>query len=97
MEDTLSLVVIVITVDAGDVDTAAPMEVLSGGTKQANVANNEEHIPFTKRKRKMTSEVLEHFHDVKLEDGTGMCKCIHWKEKIINLKKELPHRCLGML
>ncbi|KAL7603379.1 hypothetical protein Lser_V15G14672 [Lactuca serriola] len=87
MEDTPCPDVIVITADDGDVDIAATMDDLAGGTAQANAANNEEQIPFTKRKRKKTSEVWEHFRDIKLEDGTEMCECIHCKEKIKKLKE----------
>ena len=44
-------------------------ENLKSGLEQANVANNDEPTPFTKRKRKFTSGVWAHFRAVTLADG----------------------------
>ncbi|KAK8568715.1 hypothetical protein V6N12_007258 [Hibiscus sabdariffa] len=84
---------IVITTD--DVEVVA---AVSGGAEQVDVANNEEQAPFTKRKRKKTSGVWEHFHLVKLSDGTEVFECIHCGEKIKKLKDgttTLLHRHIG--
>ncbi|KAL4364154.1 hypothetical protein GQ457_04G009370 [Hibiscus cannabinus] len=85
---------IVITA-ADDVEVVAAVE---GGAEQVDVANNEEQAPFTKRKRKKTSGVWEHFRLVKLSDGTEMSECIHCGEKIKKLKDGTTtplHRHIG--
>ena len=61
-------------------------ENLKSGLEQANVANNDEPTPFTKRKRKLTSGVWAHFRVVTLADGIQMGVCNYCGVKIKKLK-----------
>ncbi|KAI3500257.1 hypothetical protein L1887_36076 [Cichorium endivia] len=66
MENTPSPnVFVTIADDVGEVDTTAAVEDIGGGTTQADAANKEEPAPFTKRKRKKTSEAWHHFCTIK--------------------------------
>ncbi|KAK9018998.1 hypothetical protein V6N11_034041 [Hibiscus sabdariffa] len=67
-------------------DVVIVVAAVDGGAKQVDATNNEIQDPFTKRKRKKTSGVWEHFRLVKLYDETELCKCIHYGEKIKKLK-----------
>ncbi|XP_024969713.1 zinc finger BED domain-containing protein RICESLEEPER 2-like [Cynara cardunculus var. scolymus] len=80
MESTPEVVVI------GSNDGDDVVAVVDGGREKANIVNNEESTPYAKRKRKKTSGVWEHFHLVKLANGTEVCECIHYGEKIKKLK-----------
>ncbi|KAJ9565740.1 hypothetical protein OSB04_001706 [Centaurea solstitialis] len=60
-----------------------PEVIVIEGVEQANVDNNEESIPFTKRKRKLTFGVWVHFHVVTL---IQMSVCNHCGVKIKKLK-----------
>ncbi|KAK8515830.1 hypothetical protein V6N12_016136 [Hibiscus sabdariffa] len=71
---------------------------VDGGAKQVDATNKEEQASFTKRKRKKTSGVWEHFRLVKLSDGAEVSECIHCGEKINKLKDgtTIPlHRHIG--
>ncbi|KAE8704610.1 hypothetical protein F3Y22_tig00110450pilonHSYRG00968 [Hibiscus syriacus] len=70
-----------ITTDNEEVDAAATASV-----EHVDATNNEEPTPFTKRKRKKTSGVWEHFRMVKLHDGTDLCECSHCGEKFKKMK-----------
>ncbi|XP_039028849.1 zinc finger BED domain-containing protein RICESLEEPER 2-like [Hibiscus syriacus] len=78
MESTQNPDVVFITADNEEVDAAA--------TTSVEHVNNEEPTPFTRRKRKKTSGVWEHFRMVKLHDGTDLCECSHYGEKFKKMK-----------
>ncbi|KAK8553947.1 hypothetical protein V6N12_030926 [Hibiscus sabdariffa] len=84
-----------IVITADDVEVVA---AVGDGVEQVDATNNEEQAPFTKRKRKKTSGVWEHFRLVKLSDETEVSECIHCGEKIKKLKDGTTtplHRHIG--
>ncbi|KAK8565134.1 hypothetical protein V6N12_058709 [Hibiscus sabdariffa] len=68
MESTQNSEFVVPTTDDREVDAVSAV----AGAEQIDATNNEESTPFTKRKRKKTSGVWEHFRLVKLLDGTDL-------------------------
>ncbi|KAL4564056.1 hypothetical protein LXL04_028106 [Taraxacum kok-saghyz] len=84
MENTSSPDVIIIAATTDDTTTV--FEDLDGGAEQADAANNDEPTPYTKRKRKKTSEVWDHFRVLNVVGKEDMMECIHCGEKMKKLK-----------
>ncbi|KAK8636662.1 hypothetical protein V6N13_124404 [Hibiscus sabdariffa] len=57
-------------------DVVIVVAAVDGGAKQVDATNNEIQDPFTKRKRKKTSGVWEHFRLVKLYDETELSNIV---------------------
>ncbi|KAK8701878.1 hypothetical protein V6N13_020256 [Hibiscus sabdariffa] len=87
MESTQNSEFVVPTTDDREVDAVSAV----AGAEQIDATNNEESTPFTKRKRKKTSGVWEHFRLVKLLDGTDLCECIHCGIKIKESSRRNHH------
>ncbi|KAI3506416.1 hypothetical protein L1887_28774 [Cichorium endivia] len=78
-------VIVVESYEEGDVTTTTTAAV-GTGSKQVNGINIQEHTPYAKRKRKKTSMVWDHFHPIKLTDGTDGSECLHCGEQVKKLK-----------
>ncbi|KAI3525696.1 hypothetical protein L1887_04690 [Cichorium endivia] len=78
-------VIVVESNEEGDV-TMGTTAAMGTGSKQVNRINIQEHTSYAKRKKNKTSIVWDHFHPIKLIDGTGGSECLHCGEKIKMLK-----------